>query len=335
MKKWITLLGAALAVQLVLAAIVNMNGSDHGAFKPHEPLLAFERSAVDGLRITEKEGEIELRRKDGHWVLPASEDFPASEKAVEELLDNLTDLKKGWPVATTSGAAERFKVDENDYERKLDLLSGDKAVATLYVGSSPGYRKVHVRAASGESVYAVAFDTWKAGVKADNWIDKAFLTVDESDLARIEMPGLSLERDDKGLHLVGLADDERTDEKKAAALMRKLAGLRIDGLAGPEAKSRFKAKKPELVITAVRKDGNELTYRFWKPEKAGDYVLKRSDNDRYFRVSQPLVEALSKARREELVTAAKTGPEEHPGADADQASATSQSPKEEEATPRS
>lgn len=301
MKKWIIVLSLLLAVQLGLAVTVGLTGERYSAFEPKEKLLAFETQGVDGLRIESADGKLLLSKRKGRWILPESGDFPADQDAVKNLLEKLTALRKGWPLATTGGAARHFKVTDDAFERKLTLLSGEKAAATLYVGTSPGFRKVHVRPAGGDEVYAVAFNAWEANPTADDWIDKGILKLDEKRVQRIEMPGFILQREGESLQLSDLGEQEKSNEEAVRTLVNRLTGLRIDSLLGREAKPEFQQEHPVLEIKLTRDDGEPLSYRFSKPEAGGYYILKRSDLDTYFKVAEFAVNPLKEEAREKLV----------------------------------
>lgn len=326
MKKWIFILSGLLAAQLLLAAVLSLTGEDYGAFQAEEKLLSFEKQTVNGLRIEDGTDSVVLKKQAGKWLLPERGDFPASQRDVERLLDQLAALEKGWPVAKTRGAARRFTVDEEQFERKLVLLADDDAQATLYVGSSPGFRKVYVRSGDGNEVFAVAFNTWEAEPKADDWIDKDVLTLDESEVERIEMPGLILQREDGELQLADLGQQEQTNGAESRALLGKLTRLRIESLLGTEAKPEYRQDEPTLELRMTRNDGEVLSYRFSKPEDASYYVLKRSDLDHYFRVAEYTVNPVRETTREKLVQlrteAASSGPpEDEPDGKDDDASA--------------
>ena len=305
MKKWISILGGLLAVQLVLVAAVTLTGEEYGAFRAEEKMLAFDRQAVDGLRIEEGKEGLTLKKRNGKWLLPESDDFPADGKSVERLLDKLAAMKKGWPVATTGGALRRFKVSDKGFERKLTLLAGDKAAAVLYVGSSPGYRKVHVRPADDKSVYAVAFNVWEAGAKSDDWIDKTLLKLDGKAVERIELPGVTLQRKEDKLRVTGLGEKEQTNGKAVRSLLDKLTGLRIQSLLGVESKPEYRQEKPELEVKLERKGGDLLTYRFSKPKEGGYYVLKRSDLKYYLKVAEYAVNPIKESTRKKLTQSTK------------------------------
>lgn len=301
MKKWIPILTGLLIVQLVLALSLNLAGEDYGAFEPQEKLLAFDEKAVDELRIEDGEMSVVLHKRDDQWLLPESGDFPSDQSAVDQLLVTLSRLPKGWPVATTAGAAQRFEVDEEGFQRKLTLLDQDQVQAVLYVGTSPGFRKVHVRPAGEEAVYAVDFNTWQATAQADDWIDKDILKLNAAEVQRVEMPDFVLQREGERLQVVDQA--EQTDAQEVRSLVGKLAGLRIQSLLGSEAKSEYQEEEPELEFKVTLKDGEILTYRFFKPEEGFYYVLKRSDLDPYFKVAEFMVKPIQEVQRENLVKA--------------------------------
>lgn len=316
MKKWIAILSGLLILQLALALGLNLAGEDYAAFEPTEQLLAFEPAVVDGVRIEDGEASVELTRRDGAWVLPGRGGFPADQDAVERLIEKLAALQKGWPVATTAGAVERFKVSDEAYERRISLLAGGTPKAALYVGTSPGFRKVHVRPSGDEAVYAAAFDTWEARTRADDWIDKSVLALDEAEVTRIELPGLVLERDGDGFRVAGLAEGEEGNPDESRALVETLARLRVESLL--DAGGVPADEPPVLELTVTRSERGPLTYRVWKPGDGGDYALTRSDFEQGFGVAGYSIEPLLTASREKLVSSeAADGPDAVPPAAAE------------------
>ena len=301
MKKWIFILSGLLAAQLLLAAVLNLTGEDYGTFQAEEKLLSFNRQAVDGLRIDDGTDSIVLKKQEGKWLMPESGDFPASQPSVGRLLDKLAALEQGWPVAKTRSASRRFAVDEEQFERKLTLFAADDAQATLYVGSSPGIRKVYVRPGDADEIFAVDFNTWEANAKDDDWIDKGVLTLDESNVERVEMPGIMMQRQDGTLQVINLEENEQTNVEESSALLGRLAGLRVQSLLGTEAEPEYRQDEPVLEVRMTREGGEDLGYRFSKPEDAAYYVLKRSDLNYYFKVAEYMVDPVRETTREKLV----------------------------------
>ncbi|HFC53604.1 MAG TPA: DUF4340 domain-containing protein [Gammaproteobacteria bacterium] len=313
MNRWIAILAGLLLVQLAAAVAVNMGEERYAAFQPEERLLAFDAGSIDGLRIEDSNGALLMRKENGRWSLPDSGGFPARGKGVEQLLEKLAGLKKGWPVATTAGAAERFKVADGEFERRIELLAGSDSAATLYVGSSPGLRKVHVRAGGEEKIYAVELNSWELTSRVDDWIDSAVTVLEPEKIERLEMPGFTLQRSGEELRLEELGEGERTDAKAVSGLLDKVAGLRIQSLLGSEPSSGYDEEKPALEFTVKRKDGGELRYRFWKPADEEYYVLKRSDMDHYLKVAKYLVEPILETGREKLLQKGEQRDEGEPG----------------------
>ena len=303
MARWIPILSGLLIAQAVLAVVVNTTGEEYEAFQADEPLLAFDSNSVDGLRIEDGENSVQLKKRDGKWLLPNSQDFPASQSGVEGLLDKLSALEKGWPVATTGGAKRRFKVEEGDFERKLTLSSNEQTLAALYVGTSPGFRKVHVRPADEDAVFSADFNAWEANAGRDDWIDKGVLRLDESEVKRIEMPDFVLQREGAELTVADLGEEEEIDAEETRTLLGKLTGLRIESLLGTEDKPEYGQDEPAIEIAVRRKGGDALTYRFSRPTEGSYYVLKRSDLDQYLKVAEYAVNPIKETDRKKLVRA--------------------------------
>ena len=301
MQKWIKLLSGLLLVQLLLALVVNLSGEEHGAYQAKAKLLSFDPQAVDRVRIESDGKQVSLHKQDGRWLVPDAGDFPADQASVTRLLDSLASLKQGWPVATTGSAERRFKVADDEFNTRITLLQGDQTLARLYVGSSPGFRKVNVRPQGAEAVFAVAFNSWEAGAKADDWIDKEVLKLDPDRVEKVELPDLTLQRKDGGLQLAKLTDQEKTKPEAVTDLMNRLTGLRIESVLGTQAKPEYRLDTPDLELKLVRQQGEPLDYRFAKPEGESYYVLKRSDLDYYFKIPEFSVKPILEMQRDKLV----------------------------------
>jgi hypothetical protein len=313
MKKWISILAGLLVAQLVVAVAVNLTEQDYGAFVAKEKLLGLEQQKVDRLLIEGGEGAVTLNQSSSQWVLPDEGDFPVAPNSVEALLEKLASLEKGWPVATTTSASRRFKVAEDEYERKLTLYSGDEVVGRLYVGTSPGFRKVHLRPDDEEAVFVAEFNAWEVDAQADGWIDKEVLKLDQAELEKIRLTGeITLLNEQGEMQLEGLQAQESTNLEETRNLISKLSDLRIQSLIGEEESAAYKEKEPELDILVMLKDGKELSYQFFKVEGESHYSLKRSDRDRYFEVASQMVDPFKEVSREKLIIAKESQSEAAP-----------------------
>lgn len=301
MKKWIVLLCGVLVAQLVFAVIVYVSGEEYGAFEADEKLLVFDVAAVDRIQIEDGSNSVVLTKQVEKWVLPEQDDFPADQHNVLQLLDKLAAMKRGWPVATTRGASRRFKVAEDEFERKLMLLANNETLGQLVIGNSPGLRKVHVRNAEDDEVFAVAFNTWEASANLDDWIDKNILAFSAEDLLQIEMSDIVLQREDGELRLADLAGEEEINRQEIQILVNSLSGLRVDTLLDEGDKPENLSDEADFALKVTLDPDQTLTYHFFKLNEEPYYLLKRSDLDDYFKIAEFHVNAIKETARDKLI----------------------------------
>lgn len=305
MKKTILLAAILLVVQIGLVVALTIGTKDTDNSKPNMPLLGFTPDAVTGLTITGPEKDQVVLQKNGNaWTLPDFFGAPASAEQVTALLTRLAEFKQGFAVATTKAAAKRFKVADDTFERHVVIKAGDKEVGDLYVGTSPGFRQIHVRKAGSDAVVAVELSTFELETGAEKWLDKNMFRIKEEDIERISFPDFVLEKKDKGWQLADLKAGEVTDAKAASDLVDKVSDLMVQSVVAPKEAEPLFAKPEALHYSITRKGGGVAEFRFAKAE--GDYyVLKQSERNLYCKVHNLLVSALLKVNRESLIAKAK------------------------------
>lgn len=199
MGKTLGLLAALLLAQLALAAFLFMRGSNFGAVQPDAPLIAFDPAVVDRVTIQDGTGaQVELVNREGQWRLPGHFDFPASNAKVEALLKDLQGLRTRLPASTSPEAFTRFKVAADQFERRIDLRQGDQELAVLYLGDSPGFKRLFARGGQGEAVFEVAYAAHQAGVKANDWTDKGLFALTSDQIAGLTLNGMVLTKTKAG-----------------------------------------------------------------------------------------------------------------------------------------
>ncbi len=201
MQRWISVLAVVLVAQVLLAGGLLFRGDRLAPAHSDAPLVGADlknadRLAIDGPAVpatqpadkaAQADARIELVKRNGAWLLPASADAPAEAKKVEAVLKQLAETKRGLPIATTAQALDRFKVGEHDYERRVVVSRGDKTLVTVYLGSAPGGRKANARTADDQVVYDVDLATYDLPTARADWLDKTLLQQDASLLTRIEI----------------------------------------------------------------------------------------------------------------------------------------------------
>lgn len=188
-------LAALLAAQLVLAAGLAAWSARAAMAPAPGALLAFDKDKADKLSIEGPDKtRTELERKGDRWLVAQAGDFEADRNQVAQLLARLSALKPGPTVATSSEAAERFKVADSSFERRIDVDVGGKSVASVLLGNSLGTHQTFARKPGDHDVVSVDLATYEVPAKSDDWLDKTVLQVPRDDLAAVEVAGLKLTR---------------------------------------------------------------------------------------------------------------------------------------------
>ncbi len=313
-RPFVLVLTALLCAQVALAVGVAFTRSNHAAFDAKEPLLAFQPAKVDQIAIDDDAGKkVELQKEDGKWVIPSSSSFPADQAKVESFLNKLAALKKGWPVAETAAAADRFKVTDKTHDRRVVLSSGGSKVGELLIGTSPTYRQVHVRAADGPGIYTVELAAYDAGSSADAWIDRSLLDTQRDKIANVTLGDITIDGKDGKFTLAGLTKEDKVLPDKVDALASAVAHPLFDTVQGKGKDALARVDNPDIQAVVKRTDGSSVTYRY-KKDPAGGYLLASSAQDYLFHVADAEAAPIVQAKRTALIEAPKTEPKTEPNA---------------------
>jgi hypothetical protein len=288
-KQLITLL-AILAAAGVTAALKMRSRSAAIGGKPQEvgkPILgSFEPENVGGFTVSDGKESVEVAFKDGKWILPARDGFPASLTAVNELRDTAQQLKVLSVQNVGESQLGRLQLrdpaaDTPDEERGKMITFRDasgKESLTLFAGKTmepksdggfsfnagPRPQFIRVKGVDG-TVYQTAqgFTTLNASAKL--WLDKeSFFKVEK--LRSIAVTGPTPEeswkifRETEGgeLKLDAPKAGEEFDATKAAAPGGAFAYAAFEDIA-PTA-DREKAALDKPTHTAVIETFDGLTY---------------------------------------------------------------------------
>lgn len=274
MSRLTHLLTLVLAVQLLLVAVLFWPRENPGDSDARAPLMSLQAANIDRILVASGKDSLLLRRDGARWIMPDYHQLPVQQSRLDRVLLDLPVLPRGWPVASSATATERFEVAPTNFQRKLEFYSGEDRRAELFIGTSPGFRKVHVSPAGDENVYAVEFNTFEVPVSASEWLDKSLLQID--DVVSVSGLDYALSRD---------GEVWRGGEGRAAAaeevekLVNGLSGLRVTAAADIATASILEemAVPPTLTAEAA---GQRYEYRLYEIEDA--YYIQRSDVPVYF-----------------------------------------------------
>jgi len=314
MEKILGIIGIVLALIFVSAVVLTSYESGQRDAKKGAAMFALEAPQVDRITIEGADYDTAdlLRRGDG-WVLPDRGDFPADARKVDDMLQRLLAIREDFPTESDPDALIRFKLADDDFERRITLANAGETLATLYLGSPEGPRQTHARRAGDDTAYAVAFGLFDAPSDSDAWTDKGVLQLAEGSITDIQINGLHLaaaiDHASKTPWQLRDGEPQQTLNVNAAArLAERLAGLRVEQVLSRETAPGDGLDAPKLRLSVTLKDGSRIDYRLGQAELTGFYTLKVSSWPEHFRLSgyvaHPLIEA---ARREVLLAK----PEQH------------------------
>jgi hypothetical protein len=297
MQRWISLLAVILVLQLALAAVLGTRRNPLAAATPSTPLLAATVKDADRVIIEAKpasgaaadSARVELVRQQGKWILPGYFNAPADGARLQLLLARLSGLKRGLPIATSPASLRRFKLVDDDFERRLQFDQGSKPLATLYVGSSPGLRKSDARTAQDHAVYAVDLATYELPTQSSDWFDGDLLRRDPASIVELDVtrephdsfellrqPAAAKDKSASQWSDPTLAAGKQLDVAHVDALVQAVAQLHAQGVLGTEMNPQWQQEHPQLTLTLKDAPGQTATWTLSKPSFGEDYVLKSS-----------------------------------------------------------
>jgi len=301
MKKLIKVLSLILVVQIVLLVLVNLKGDSLAAFSSDENLVKVDLTELDKITIEEKDKEtVQLVKEGDKWILPDYHNMTVSREKLTAFAEKLDGIKKSWPVATSLLAAKQLKLTKDEFNKKLSLFKGEEA-SVLYLGSSPGFKKVHARVDGDTESFAVDFNAFEASTKNKDWFDAKYLYQSRDEIKGFELNDFALERVEDQLQVTGLSDKNESIQKEVNALVSRASSLKYQEILGVEDKEEYKASAPELTYVFETLSGERWEYSFSKPEEQDYYVLKLSDKPFYFKIAATELETIKDMKRAALV----------------------------------
>lgn len=293
--------GILLILQIVLAVTLHMGSRGYETSAPDSLFLEIRADEIDSLSVTDGDGKtLVIEKKNDVWVLPSAFGAPADGLQVAALLEKLTGLKQGFSVATSTGAATRFRVAEDSFERRVTLGSSGVDVAQIYIGTSPAFRQVHARKSGRDEITVIGLNTFELETAVDKWLDKTIAKRDEKDLTAISMKDISLIRDGDAWQLENLNEGELANKEEIDNLVTKVSSFIVQNVLDPEQFADLFSDRPALNFSLSTTAGGSIEYQFFKPED-DFFVLKISDSPLYLKVHSLPVESMQKISRQNLL----------------------------------
>ena len=300
MSKTQVWLGGLLVSQCILATGLFVSDRHAAQSNVALPLLSFAQAQVGRVVISDSDNTVTLSKSGDRWVLPDLQALPANQRQLTDVFEKLSALQAGWPVATTSSSQARFEVSDEKFQRRIQLYQGDDLVEDFFVGTSPGFRKVHVRQADDDAIYSVLLNSYELPAQGDQWLDKTLLGA--SAVTAIKAGDYALKKTGDDWHFEPpepQANSENSapeiDAEKAAQLASAFTTLRVQGW----------VDKPDPKLKEATSAAFEITGSAqWHYDLLAldeQYYIRRNDRDLLFKLSQSDYEKIVNITQAQLV----------------------------------
>jgi hypothetical protein len=296
MTRFNQILAGLFALQLVVAVGIGFVNRQPSVNDIQTALLTVDQKKIDRIVIDNgKFKKATLSKVNGKWELPDYHKLPASKALVDQILTSLSNTKNGWPVATTASSRERFEVSDDKFQTRIVLAKGDDTLETLYLGTSPGFRQLHLRRGGEDKVYTVKLNNYDFPPENDHWLDKSLLQP-KGDIAEIQGPDFTVDKQGDEWKLAG-ADGEEVQKAEADKLANAVSHLSVQSAADKE-----KVKEGYALMVKVANDN--IHYDFFSD--GGNYFVKRDDYPEAFKISKADYEKITGETATQLVKHADT-----------------------------
>lgn len=296
MKKIITAGILILILQVVL--IIGVSGQKKG-FAPYSPetnLLNITADSIDRLKITDEEGlHIELKKNGSKWFIASDPPVPANSSQIDSLIKRVGEFKRGLAVATSEKAAKRFKVTKDHYGHKLSLFQQEE-VATLYLGTSPGFKQLHAKTEKNDEVVTVELENYEITPKENQWIDGDLLKIDPLKIESIAFEKFILKKVDGSWRVNEKTEGEGKNtitEDTPDKLIEKLSNFTTHGFSSFKEKDNQLKTQPLLSFATEDSEGKSIQWRFFADDE-NNGLAKRSDLPYLLKVTKWQIDDIKK-----------------------------------------
>ena len=284
LKVWQRRLTIILLIQLLLILGVFAYKQNAQISVDAQPLLGFKAESADRLIIEAADSSVSLQKNGDAWQLPDYHQLPLDQQKLDELLKKLESIQLTWPVATTVASHERFEVADNKFQRRIQVYQGDTKQADFWLGSSPSFKKVHLRREGENAIYAVDLTAFEFAVVAKDWLQTDLLAV--QDASNIKAPDYELQKAGDNWNFVNAlqganseqgTNSEKVNPSKATELVKALGALQVQ-------EAVEQVPQGETTQFTVKSAAGEFNFTFTKA--GSEYFVSRSDRNVSFKLSQ-------------------------------------------------
>ncbi len=284
----IQILSGLLALQLVVALALVVQSSREADFAANDALVEFGSDDIEKIDISDGNDSVVLSKQSGDWKIEGDVVLPLQASRVETLLDSLSAMKPGLPVANSVNARDQLEVADDRFRRRLTVSGVAINPTTLLIGTSPGLRKSHVRRDGADDIYSALLSINDVPASVNQWLDKGLLSL--SGVRSIKSDDLTVVLDadsDSATWKVAADTDEQRqlDDEKIQSAVQALQSLQVTGVAEPLADAN--GETSEISVQAGQ---GEITLTLSKDDQS--HSVQRSGVAGVFSISESVYEKL-------------------------------------------
>jgi hypothetical protein len=306
------ILAGILVVQVLLGAFILWPRAEAAT---EGNLLFGELDVEQIVRVTirdQSNGQIEIAKELGAWVLPDAGNFPCQGSAVPDLLQKLVSLSGDRLVTQTKSSHQRLKVSPDDFESRIEFELADGTSHVLYVGTTPSYGVAHVRVDGQNQAYLVSgISAMDATAQVSNWIDTAYVTLVQDEIFAVTLENrkgsVSFSKDDAGTWTMsGLGVDETLSESAVTTLISRISSLRMLRPLETEPQEHYGLAVPSAQLTIQTRDADGVVQKHTLSVGArlvdeSAYFVKWSESPYYVLVTEYTVQEWVEGTRDSFL----------------------------------
>jgi hypothetical protein len=289
LKIWRRRLILLLVMQLLLIIGVFAYQQNSNLKIDAKPLLEIETTDIDRLVIQDASNKVSLQKSGTEWLLP-DQQLPVDKQKLEDILQKLGAIQLTWPVTTTSSSHERFEVAGTKFQRRIELFQGGAKKADIWLGTSPGFKKIHVRREGENQVYAVELTSFEFAVTEKDWLQKDLLAI--KDVNVIRAGDYEIQKSGDNWNFVNQDTSAgKVNAAKASELANAFNGLQIQ-------EPVTQVPQGESIKVVAKSAAGEFEYDFITADN--NYFVKRNDQSMHFKISQNEFERIARVDKKAL-----------------------------------
>ncbi len=278
MKQLINALLAIFVIQGAMVAALYWPKAGLMEVLNNDVLVPFNAVLLDEIHIGDDKGnEAVLVKAGNHWVLPDLSGLTVSPELIEGLLQAVIRTQTGWPVASSVAARQRFALTDYNFRRRLTLIGSGELLGTIYLGTSPGFRRVHAKNSVQDAIFEISYNSVDASAIDSDWLDKRTLQLHSP--VSISSENYSLHKQDDNWH----SDTGNTpDTRELDALLLALRSVQIDGVVTAGMQEALSIAVPEMKLSIETAD-KEIEFELFTIGE--QHYIHCSDHAMFFTMS--------------------------------------------------